>query len=113
MLHENVTRKAWYTKRMSRRMITTVVRLRSKHGRYPAHLHRMGIVDSELCECGERGELEHMILTCNRVKGNKLMNELLPLVKTYPINVDLLCHDLSSIVFKIVYKHIVGENIII
>ncbi|XP_026687835.1 uncharacterized protein LOC113472334 [Diaphorina citri] len=63
-LYPIVLQNVWFTGKMDRRMIITIIRMRNKHARYPVHLYRMGIIDNEQCECGERGELKHVILTC-------------------------------------------------
>nr|CAD7205363.1 unnamed protein product [Timema douglasi] len=36
------------------------------HGPYPESLWRMGLVESEACECGEVGTPEHVVLECAR-----------------------------------------------
>ncbi|XP_026471724.1 uncharacterized protein LOC113376008 [Ctenocephalides felis] len=57
--------KPWFEefKNEERRFIVTISRIRTKHGSYAKHLHRIKVINSDICECGEEeGTLEHIIL---------------------------------------------------
>ncbi|KAL1446908.1 hypothetical protein WDU94_015649 [Cyamophila willieti] len=80
-LNLKVIEKYWFTGKMDRRLITSIIRMRNKHGRYPVHLHRMGIIGNDQCECGEKGDLEHVILYCKMRKSGAFLKELIPTFK--------------------------------
>nr|CAD7591373.1 unnamed protein product [Timema genevievae] len=41
-----------------------LVHLITGKGPYPASLRKLGLIESENCECGEEGTLEHVVLEC-------------------------------------------------
>jgi hypothetical protein len=46
----------------NRSLIATMLRLQTQQDRNPTHLFRLGIKNSPLCECGEVGTLNHIII---------------------------------------------------
>ncbi|XP_060536528.1 RNA-directed DNA polymerase from mobile element jockey isoform X2 [Cylas formicarius] len=57
--------KPWFHKLdLNRREITTMCRLRSNHCCSPAHLNRIKVKLSGDCECGELGDLSHVLFDC-------------------------------------------------
>ncbi|XP_044753823.1 uncharacterized protein LOC123313150 [Coccinella septempunctata] len=68
--------------------ITTFVRIRSGHCLTPAHLARIGVIDSPLCSCGELGDLPHILFSCGDNSSNcdNLYQSLLALGITAPLN---------------------------
>lgn len=50
----------------NRIMITSIIRMRSNHCCVPSHLNKIGVKDSPNCECGEYGNLDHIIFNCQR-----------------------------------------------
>lgn len=114
MLNEKIPTSMWITRRMNRRIIVTLSRIRCKHARYPVYLNRMGMSETDECECGEMGELNHVMLACEKMRGmNEFYSEILPFIKTFPINVDFLCMDTTSKQFKSFYRFILKNNIVI
>lgn len=63
---ESFPLKPWYRSFpfVSRRHITTIIRMRTGHGCYPVHLHRIGVKEDPLCACGDRGDITHLLLSC-------------------------------------------------
>ncbi|XP_030761188.1 uncharacterized protein LOC115886240 [Sitophilus oryzae] len=49
---------------ISRKKITTVIRIRSGHCLTPVHLHRIRVKDDPRCQCGEEGTLNHIFFQC-------------------------------------------------
>ena len=57
--------KPWFHKlKLSRREITTLNRLRSNHCSSPAHLGRINVKPDRNCECGELGDITHILFEC-------------------------------------------------
>lgn len=65
-VHPTATRKPWFLKMgyMSRRHITTIIRLKTGHCHTPTHLFRIGIKEDPFCQCGEVGTLTHYLFEC-------------------------------------------------
>ncbi|KAL3287164.1 hypothetical protein HHI36_001643 [Cryptolaemus montrouzieri] len=49
---------------LPRKYITTICRLRSSHCCSPSHLFRIHVKNTDQCECGERGSIPHIFLSC-------------------------------------------------
>ncbi|XP_055951697.1 uncharacterized protein LOC129987789 [Argiope bruennichi] len=71
-----------------------VVELLSGHGRFPAYLYRFGIVDDDLCSCGEVGDGDHYLLRCPLTSSLRARLRFVPsnrstMVSKY--NLSILC----------------------
>lgn len=113
LLNKQVPTQSWITSKIERKFLVIIARLRCRHGRYPVHLCRIKMKENEECECGERGDLDHLILGCRKRKKNidQLYKELLPLVKTFPVNVDLIINQVDSKETRILCRFILSEKI--
>lgn len=49
---------------VNRRHLTSIIRMRTGHCSSPQHLFRLRAKDDPFCECGQLGNLEHIIFTC-------------------------------------------------
>ncbi|KAG5867385.1 hypothetical protein JTB14_008501 [Gonioctena quinquepunctata] len=71
-----------------------LVHLLTGHGPYPQYLNRFNLKDNSLCECGEEGTPEHVVLNClryedqenlrGRIKGRNL-REIIEHQDTYNV----------------------------
>lgn len=67
---------------LTRSQQTTIFRLRTGHCRLRAHMRRIGVADSAVCECGEGDQTpEHMLQDCPRLNQLRL--------QTWPLPTDL------------------------
>ena len=67
---------------LTRGQQTAIFRLRTGHCRLKAHLRRMGVVESAVCECGDGLQTpEHVLQTCTRLNQLRL--------QTWPLSTDL------------------------
>ncbi|XP_026469998.1 uncharacterized protein LOC113373949 [Ctenocephalides felis] len=93
--------KPWFRKYAdeNRGTIVTITRLRLNHGNFPAHLKRLGIIESESCPCGaSSGTSEHIILECSifeasRAKWLEELHSIKTLIK--PFNLTSLLQNLN------------------
>lgn len=94
LVHPNIVAIHWYENcRVSRFYYTTIARLKYGHGRYPAHLYRIGIIDSPACLCGHNyADINHIIFNChlNKNKTDKLLNELCEEKIELPTSISIL-----------------------
>lgn len=82
-------RETWFKDWNSPRSnITTIIRIRSGHCLTPAHLTRIGVIDSPLCGCGGLGDLPHIFFSCgdNSFNSDNLYQRLLALAILAPLN---------------------------
>lgn len=58
--------KPWYAKFpfVDRRHITTFIRMRTGHGLFPSHLYKIHVKEDPFCDCGEFGDLTHLLFDC-------------------------------------------------
>ncbi|XP_072401656.1 uncharacterized protein [Diabrotica undecimpunctata] len=77
----------WFNKfaYISRRHLTTIIRMRTAHCSSPLHLFRIGVKDDPYCECGQVGGLNHILLECrlNQNPHFDLYAELAKIKLTY------------------------------
>ena len=64
------TRPWFYKLKLNRKEVTTMCRLRSNHCCCPAHLGRIKVFPTSNCECGELGDITHILFNCPRHWGN-------------------------------------------
>ena len=78
-IHPNIPMSHWYNKcSLSRKIISTISRIRLNHGKYPAHLQRIGIRNDPHCPCGAIDNVNHIIFNCplNEINSNIFLNFL-------------------------------------
>lgn len=111
-LNPNVNNQLWFNNNDNRDFITTINRLKTNHNKCPYHLKRIGVTNSSDCACGEEATAEHLILQCelNSKNNSVFYNQLIPLVQTYPINLDYLLYNGKDLL-DILYRHIKCSDI--
>lgn len=64
-LQPTLPRRPWFVGEKDRRFIQTISRLRSNHGLYKAHMYRIGLAETPMCEvCEEMEDMQHITLEC-------------------------------------------------
>lgn len=96
-IQPSVTPKPWFYpyKKVSKKVISTLCRLRIGHCCSPVFLHKIRVRDSSLCECGlDEGTLEHIFFNCPNNNPSLDLYSYLPKLKIpVPINFpSLLTH---------------------
>jgi ribonuclease HI len=78
-----IPKKSWFTKlKADRQVISTINRMISNHTCLNTHLHRIGIKDSQLCQCEEDYQtLDHVLWACVRFRADRrsMISELVRL----------------------------------
>ena len=78
-IHPKIPMSHWYSKcSLSRKTISTISRIKLNHGKFPVHLHRIGVRDDPHCPCGAIGDVNHFIFNCplNEINSNIFLNFL-------------------------------------
>lgn len=104
----------WYKedKQLTRIEIVTFCRMRTQHCHTPQHLQRIGILDSDRCQCGEVGNLQHILLECrnNNHNINVLYNKLRK-IKLGPVTISDIITNPTNKIIKIVCSFFKHSNI--
>ncbi|VEN56637.1 unnamed protein product [Callosobruchus maculatus] len=107
--------KPWYTDMpyMDRRHITTIIRLRTGHGLYKQHLHKIGIETDPFCECGRIENLDHIFFECPiyHIQEFNLYEELQRSGITIPLNLSHVLHYLTYERIALLIKYITINKI--
>jgi ribonuclease HI len=91
LIQPNVPNKPWFAKlRLSKRVTSIIIRMRLGHVCTPAHLARLGIVTSNLCECGDIGDLNHYFFSCPLFSHVSFYNDLTLLKIPFPTSIPVL-----------------------
>ena len=66
--------------------------MRSNHVLCPVYLSRLGMRDSDECECGEKGDIDHIFFECRQWIAQRkiLMENLLKNKVEIPLNISNL-----------------------
>lgn len=111
-IQNSVPSKPWFSKlKLSRRVTCILTRMRLGHVCTPAQLARFGLLDSDLCECGEVGDLNHIFLCCPRYNRVSFYESLLEIPIPLPTSVNILLSSGEPSVYKIFSSFILINNI--
>lgn len=72
-----------------RKLTSSTVRILSFHGPFLVRLNQLDYLSSDVCECGERQTLRHILLDCNRVKCDQLDDALRKSTKLRQLDKDI------------------------
>lgn len=88
---------------MSREISVTITRLRINHGRFPAHLHRIGVVNDPNCECDDTSaaDLNHIFFACPLLETAR--TEMLAMLQSLGVHHPLNLATLLALENKRVY----------
>lgn len=109
MIHPNIPNKLWHENlQVSRKYITTLIRLKFGHACYPAHLHKIGIYTSPNCDqCNTIADLDHIFFGC--VKYENASNTLISnIAKNCNILAPFNMLNLLSVGSRKIYSYILG-----
>jgi ribonuclease HI len=91
-IQPNIPTVPWYSEsKLPRTKITAFCRLRSGHCCNPSHLFRINVLDSNACECGDIGDLNHIFFECPlMIERETMFNVFLLIFCTFPVNLSLI-----------------------
>lgn len=104
IIHPVISERSWHRSQVvSRLMYSTIARLKFGHGQTPAHLYRLGIIESAACSCGtEVADANHIVLECSKHRNNRedLMRDLIRLKVPQPTNLIEILKTNDILVYK-------------
>ena len=93
-----IPKKPWYNDiTLNRKIISLLIRLRLGHTTTPKHLFQMKIKDNPLCNCGEIGDINHLVLNCTNEKKkiDKFYAEISRCI-SFPMSVETILYHLFN-----------------
>ena len=109
--------KVWHDDlNIPRKYTSMISRLKFGHGCYPAHLARLNIIPSSLCEyCNTEGTLDHLLFSCQKYikECNILYTNLIRCGVTAPFNLlHVLClNKIETLTYIITFLSKTGVKI--
>lgn len=115
LLNPNIIYEKWYDNiTVPRYMVILIIRLMLNHGRFPSHLHKIHVLESPNCQCGEFGSANHFFFGCSlNEKTTELISNLNKEGLSLPLNMNYVLSKGNSKIFSILYKFIIDSNITI
>lgn len=115
-LNPLITKSRWYDDNLiSRPLYSTITRLQFNHGRFPDHLFKIGIIDNDLCACGQKGDINHIFFNCSlhNAETMTLINKLKDLGFQLPINLNYILHSKNVEAFRLLYNFLARCGILV
>ena len=90
----------YYSISCCRSSTVSIIRMRTGHGTYPAHLHKLNLLENDICQLchSEVGDIDHLLFDCRHHYQHctELYNEILKIKIPAPFNsAFLLSQDLK------------------
>ena len=106
-LNPVITHSRWYDDFLvSRSFYSTITRLQLNHGRFPGHLFKIGILDNDLCTCGQKGDIDHIFFNCTLhiAESRNLISELQNMGFQLPMNLNYVLQSKNIEAFRLIHK---------
>lgn len=112
MIQSSVPQKPWFAKlKLGKRATSIITRLRLGHVCTPAHLARLHIIESNLCECGDIGDTNHIFFSCPLLDRTHLLNELIFHKTPFPTSIPVLLASKDPAVYRSLSSFILHNDI--
>lgn len=112
-IQKNISLKPWFSRiDINKTSTSIIIRIRLGHNCTPAHLARIGILQSPVCECGyDVGDINHIFFACPLYDRSNFLNSLLSSNVPFPSSVPCLLCDNDPNIYKIISDFIIQNNI--
>lgn len=116
VIQPNVSSRPWFASvQLSRRHVTSIIRMRLGHGCYPAHLHRLKIILSGHCEKDSEAvaDLNHIILACSKytTAQSDLYKKLVARGYPLPTSVPVLLHCFDQYKYTLIADYLKAADL--
>lgn len=110
LIHPTLSKNQWHKTTNSfitRKMYVTIARLMFNHGRFPSHLSKINISDSDACICGERGDINHIVFGCPHIsdRASMLLHHLHSIGLMFPLNVNSILGSGNLQAYIVLYNY--------
>lgn len=118
LLYPNIQKTRWYdNNNIKKKVISQILRLSFRHGRFPSHLYKIKIINNDKCLIcqEERGDIDHLVLGCKKQirNTNKLIYDLHCMKLQSPLNVNYMLAQNKAEVNLRLYRYMLEANITI
>ena len=105
--------KPWFAQsKLSRRHVTTIIRMRTGHCATPVHMHRIGVQESEHCSCGWIGTLDHIIFECPLIRRpTNFYADLCASFRASPMSVTSMLHHSLNFAWTGILNVLIHHNV--
>ena len=116
-IQPTVALTSWFEEIILLKKYTNIIsRMRIGHGTFPQHLHRINIVDSNLCSspnCNEVGSLNHILLHCSHLQPPSTILAILETNGVHPDTIDsiLILKHCTQVMYEALKAHLITNNI--
>nr|CAH7715725.1 unnamed protein product [Callosobruchus chinensis] len=92
----------------NREYSTIITRLKLNHGCFPAHLHRIGVIDSPFCSCDNNSiaDLNHIFFACrlHTIITDRFIYEMIQYGFQLPLNITTILFSFDRVVYNAIIK---------
>lgn len=107
-IQPDIPKNFWHKDlKYSRKEITTVCRLKFGHGCYPAHLKKIGVLETDLCDvCNVAADLDHIFFECSKYQAESelLHKKLIDLKTSLPYNLCFLLAENKKSIYDVILE---------
>lgn len=105
------TRPWFHQLGLDKQTLSTMIRLRMNHCSSPAHLHKIHVLNSNLCSCGEIGDTIHILFDCsNHVAQSSSLYFAISKLLPSPLNLTTVLSSNNSDIPKLINKFLKTIN---
>ncbi len=97
-----------------RNFITTITRMKLNHGKFPAHLWKIGLRNTAQCDCNQGdGDLNHILFNCNNYRHEQhlLLESLVRLKINLPTSVVELLSLNNMKILRTIFNYLKNINL--
>lgn len=98
----------YISKSLNRQDLTTIMNIKHKVAMTPTYQHRIRLADSANCICGQRGDINHMLLGCTQytTQIRKFISEICAITGLGPFSIQNLVATSNIAILKALLRHI-------
>jgi hypothetical protein len=113
-IHPSIHIRPWHIHlSVSRFFYSTIARMKFGHCQTPAHLYRLGMIQSASCHCGhELADLNHRLLGCieHKEQTNLMLKQLVKLGVEMPTDIISILRKNKNEIYEHIIKFCIATN---
>lgn len=111
-LQPNIPSKPWFSSlRFGKQVTSSIIRMRLGHVCTPIHLARFNIIESDLCACGDVGDLNHIFFVCPLNDVFSFYNHLVSIRVPFPTSIKSLLSCSNPDIYTALSIYLLNNNL--
>lgn len=113
-IQPEIPTKPWFTRMNFGKTVTSIIiRMRLGHTCTPAHLAKLGIINTDKCDCSDSavGDVNHIFFSCPKYDRSSFLETLTILHVPFPTNIECLISSNSYCILKALELYIKQNTI--